>query len=356
MVCVPKKSSDGSEGLRICVDLTALKKYLQREARVLPSTEECLGRPKKAKVVTKLDANSGYWQIPLTEESLKLTTFLTPFGQYFFRDLPFRITSASEIFQARMEEIMKDIKGVIIYQDDVIVAGSSQDEHDRRLRKAQSRLQDYGITLNYKKCKFCASKISFLGSIIDSDGIHMDPSLVESVTKMPVPKTVSELRRLLGMTQQLGKHLPELAVVINPLTEILKMDKEWSWGAVQDDAVKRLKEMLSEVERLTPYDTDKPTKVSADASNYAIGGYLAQQQSNGQSRPVAYASRKLTETELRYSQIEKEALSLSWACDRFKMHLVGKQFTLENDHKPLLTLLNGQKPLTDVPRGFSDSE
>ena len=102
MVCVPKKSSDGSEGLRICVDLTALNKYVQREARVLPSTEECLGRLKNAKVMTKLDANSGYWQIPLTKEASKLTTFLTPFGRYSFRVLPFGITSASEIFQARI--------------------------------------------------------------------------------------------------------------------------------------------------------------------------------------------------------------------------------------------------------------
>jgi len=147
MVVVPKPGGK----VRICVDLTRLNESVCRERHPLPAVEQTLAQLAGARVFTKLDANSGFWQIPLAEESALLTTFKTPFGRFCFNRLPFGITSAPEHFQRRMAEILQDVEGVVCLMDDVLVHGKSQEEHDRRLMVVLQKLQDAGLTLNQKK-------------------------------------------------------------------------------------------------------------------------------------------------------------------------------------------------------------
>ena len=143
MVVVPK--SDGK--VRICVDLTRLNQSVHRERHPLPAMDQVLAQLAGATVLSKLDANSGFWQIPLSPDSAKLTTFITPFGRYCFNRLPFGISSAPEHFQ-RMSEILTGLPGVVCMMDDVLVHGSTREEHDARLRDVLNRLQTAGMTLN----------------------------------------------------------------------------------------------------------------------------------------------------------------------------------------------------------------
>jgi len=138
MVVVPKKNGK----VRICVDLTRLNQSVRRERHPLPAVDQTLAQLAGAKVFTKLDANSGFWQIPLSPKSALLTTFVTPFGHYCFHRLPFGITSAPEHFQHRMSEILSGLDGVVCMMDDILVHGKTQEEHDERLRKVLQRLQE----------------------------------------------------------------------------------------------------------------------------------------------------------------------------------------------------------------------
>ena len=144
IVVVPKANGK----VRICVDLTHLNNSVCRERHPLPAVEQTMAQLAGAKIFSKLDANSGFWQIPLTQESIPLTTFITPFGRFCFHRLPFGITSAPEHFQRRMQEIVGDIEGVVCLIDDILVHGCAQEEHDERLLRVLCRLQKEGLTLN----------------------------------------------------------------------------------------------------------------------------------------------------------------------------------------------------------------
>ena len=180
MVVVPKPGGK----VRICVDLTRLNESVCRERHPLPAVEQTLAQLAGARVFTKLDANSGFWQIPLAEESAFLTTFITPFGRFCFNRLPFGITSAPEHFQRRMAEILQDVEGVVCLMDDVLVHGKSQEEHDRRLMVVLQKLQDAGLTLNQKKCEFSKCRVKFLGQIVDHAGVRPDPDKVAAIVHL----------------------------------------------------------------------------------------------------------------------------------------------------------------------------
>ena len=159
MVVVPKKNGSA----RICVDLRDLNDSVQRELHQMPTVDEVLGQVSGGQVFSKLDANSGFWQVPLGPDSQLLTTFITSFSRYCFQKLPFGITSAPEIFQKHMSEILDGLDGVVCLIDDMLIFGATQDEHDRRLHSVLSRLQAAHITLNLDKCVFSVMSIYFLG-------------------------------------------------------------------------------------------------------------------------------------------------------------------------------------------------
>ena len=338
MVVVPKQ--DGA--VRVCVDLKGLNENVLRETHPIPGVDDTLAQLTGAMVFSKVDANSGFWQIPLSEDSQLRTTFITPHGRYCANKLPFGISSAPELFQSRMNRILEGLEGNLCHMDDVLIYGADQAEHDSRLRTVLERLQTAGVTLNAQKCVFNKRKIRFLGHIIDGNGIHPDPQKVSAVLQMERPKNVTDVRRFMGMANQLGKYLAELS---QPLRELLSTKRVWSWGPPQEKSFSDIKQELTQPAVLCLYNPEAPTKVSADSS--CLGAVLLQ-QSDSAWRPVAYASRAMTETETRYAQIEKEALAVTWACERFSNYILGRTFQIESDHKPLIPLLNS-KHLDELP-------
>ena len=343
MVVVPKKEGK----VRICVDLKPLNEGVLREIHPLPQVDETLARLAGARIFSKLDANSGFWQIPLAKNSQKLTTFVTPFGRYYFTKMPFGISSAPEHFQKRMSTILSGLDGVLCLMDDILVFAKDEVEHDRRLKEVLQRIQTAGVTLNPEKCEFRKRQLKFLGHIIDENGISPDPDKISAIVEMKPPTNVSELRRFMGMINQLGKFSHNLAELTQPLRQLLSKSSTWVWGPDQDKAFSQVKLELTQPTILTHYNPDAPTKISADASSFGLGAVLLQKSKLGW-KPVAFASRSLTDTETRYAQIEKEALATVWACEKFSTYVLGMKFLIETDHKPLVPLL-GSKRLDSLP-------
>ena len=239
MVVVPKKNKK----VRICVDLTKLNKSVKRERHPLPAVEQTFARLAGAKVFSKLDANSEFWQVSLSPESALLTTFITPFGRFCFNRLPFGITSAPEHFQRRIAEIIEGLDGTVNLIDDILIHGRTQEEHDERLRKVLKRLEEANLTLNKEKCLFSKNKMAFLGQVVDGDsGVQPDPEKVAAIVDMPTPGNVGDIRRFLGVANQMSKFVPNLAEKSQPLRELLVKDNQWVWDEPQRKAFELIKE------------------------------------------------------------------------------------------------------------------
>ena len=345
IVVVPKANK---EDIRICVDFTKLNSSVKREIYSMPSVEETLSKISEGKVFSKLDAKSGFHQIELDETSSELTTFVTPFGRYKYKRLPYGICSAPEYFQKKMDTILHGLQGVVCHMDDILVFGSDKAEHDVRLQNVLEKLNEANLTLNNDKFVFARSQLDYLGYIVGEGGLKKDPTKVEAVVNMKTPENVSDLRRFLGMVNQMMKFLPNLAEKTKPLRDLLHKDVVWLWGPDQQIAFETLKSDLASNDTLAMYSPERETIVSADSSSYGLGACLEQRQDDGNFRPVAYASRSLTPTERRYAQIEKEALAITWALEHWSNYLIGMKFKVQSDHKPLIPLFS-TKLIDELP-------
>ena len=196
IVVIPKPKS--KERLRVCLDLTKLNEQVKREFYELPSVAETLSKiGNKCRIMSKLDFNSGYWQMPLDESSQLKCTFTTPFGRYCPTRAPFGLCSLPEIFTKKLDELLSELDGIVRSMDDILVHGETLEEHDERLERLLTVLDENGITLNLKKCIFRKSELEFLGHVVSAEGIRPIHQRMEAVKSFPTPKNVKELKSFL---------------------------------------------------------------------------------------------------------------------------------------------------------------
>ena len=208
--------------------------------------------------------------------------------------------------------------------DDVLVFGQSKEKCDQRLLAALNRIEAAGATFNAQKCKFGKTGLKFLGHCIDHEGIRADLEKTAAIRHMKSPTTVLELRRFMGMLNQLGKFSPNLAQLTQPLRELLSKNRAWQWGSEQQKAFFLVKAELSKPTTLALYDAQSDHTISADASTNGLGAVLLQRDES-EYRPVAFASHSMTEmVEKTYAQIEKEALAITWAFEKFSTYILDK--------------------------------
>ena len=175
-----------------------------------------------------------------------------------------------EHFQKQMSRVLEGLDGVVCQIDDILVHGSDQSTHDQRLKAVLDRLQSRGVTLNREKCSFNKRRLKFVGHMIDGQGISADPDKIAAIRDMEPPSNLSELRRFLGMTTQLGKFSPNLADLTQPLRELLHRKNSWLWGPAQEKAFVLVKDELTKPSVLLLYDPLLQTKVTADASSFGL--------------------------------------------------------------------------------------
>ncbi|XP_053685585.1 uncharacterized protein K02A2.6-like [Sabethes cyaneus] len=235
------------------------------------------------------------------------------------------------------------LEGVDCFLDDFIVYSVNKEQHDRNLEKLFSRIQEYGFHLRPEKCSCYKSEIRYLGFIINADGIKPDPEKVASIVKMPQPKDVSELRSFLGAANFYGKFVREIHRIRQPLDALLKKDSQFVWSAQCQEAFDTIKKVLQSDLLLTHYNPSLELIVAGDASKTGVGAVIMHRFPNNQLKAIAHASKTLTNTEQKYSQVEKEALALVFAVTKFRRMLLGRKFTLQTDHQPLLKIFGSKK-------------
>ena len=338
MVCVRKK--DGR--VRICIDPSDLNKAVLREHFPMNSIDDVATRLHGSKYFSKLDASSGYYQIPLTGKSSRLTTFNTPFGRYCYKRLPMGIRCASEVFQREMTRHFGVIDGVEVIVDDILVHGKTLTEHNKRLTRVLDKARSINLKLNKAKCDIAQPEIDYVGHRLSGERLKPSSERVEAIVKMRDPENHAELETILGMLAYVSKFIPRLSELSVPL-RTLKIQEEWLWSEQASQAFRDVKSALTSTPVLQYYDVSKPVKVTVDASMKGLGAAILQDDG-----VVAYASRSLTPTEQRYAQIEKEMLAVVFGCERFHKLIYGKSdVSIESDHKPLENIL--QKPVHSAP-------
>ncbi|KAI2646810.1 Transposon Tf2-9 polyprotein [Labeo rohita] len=335
MVCVKKKNGD----LRVCMDPKDLNDKIKREHYQIPKSEEIVNEMAGAKYFTKLDASQGFWQIRLDEDSTKYCTFNTLFGRYSFLRMPFGIISASEIFHRAMENIIKGLEGVRAYIDDIIIWGSSLQEHNRRLTKVLQKIRVSGLKLNKDKCQFGVQELLFLGDKLSSQGIQPDSEKINAILKMKCPTERKGVQRIMGMVNYIGKFILNLSSKTSCLRELLQKTTDFAWTDKHESEWQQLKIALTSAPVLQFFDPTKKTKVSTDACKNGLGAVLLQDDDEIW-KPVAYASRSMTDSECRYAQIEKECLGLVFGLEKFHNYVYGlPTFTAETDNRPLIAII-----------------
>ena len=334
----------------MCVDMRKANEAVQRERYPLPVFEDILNDVSGSRYFSTLDLNSAYHQIELEPKSREITTFITHIGTFRYKRLMFGISCAPEIYQRIMRSVLSGLEGVTNFLDDILVYAKTKEEHDERLKKAFQRLVENGLTLNKEKCKFGEREITFLGFKISGDGYRPLESKVEAVKNFRKPNTPEEVRSFLGLVNFCAPFIKDLATVSEPLRCLMRKDTKFKWGTLESNAFETLKKTLCDAKTLGMYDPNAPTRVIADASPVGLGAVLTQKGLN-EWQVIRFASRSLTDCEKRYSQTEKEALALVYACERFHNWIYGLEFELVTDHKALECIFTPRsKPSARIER------
>ena len=341
---VPVMKSDGS--VRICGDYKlTVNKAAKLDAYPIPRVEDLFAKLAGGKRFTKVDIAHAYQQIPLEEESRQSVTINTHKGLFTYNRLPFGVHSAPAIFQRAMEGLLRDIPSTVVYLDDILISGKTEKDHLHNLDEILKRLEEEGLTLKKGKCEFMLEKVQYLGHVISADGLQPSESKTRAISAAPPPQNVSQLRSLLGMVNYYGKFLGQISTTLAPLYRLLKKRTPWRWGSAETEAFEQVKQQLVKAPVLEHYDPDKPLTLATDASPYGVGAVLSHVMSDGSEKPIAYASRTLNVVEIKYSQIDKEALAIVFGVKRFHQFLFGRKFAIVSDHKPLQYLLSEDKAI-----------
>ena len=262
-----------------------------------------------SKYFTKIDLHSGYHQIHVKEDDIQKMAFRTRYGHFEYLVLPFGLTNAPAIFMMLMNNVFHEYldKFVIIYLDDILIYSKSKEEHLQYLRQVLMILRQHKLYAKMKKCEIMQMRVEYLGHFISQDSISVDNRKIDVIRQWPTPTNTSDVRSFLGIASYYRKFVKYFTTIAMPLTDLLHKDNVFRWQNAEQEVFEQLKISLTTAPVLALPDPSKPFLVTTDASDYAIGAILSQDQGKGE-QPIAYESRKMTPAELNYPVHEKELL------------------------------------------------
>ena len=342
---VPKKDGD----FRPVVDFRRLNQCTVSQRYPLPVLSDLLqSLGEHNSVFSSLDLMSGFWQVPLAPESRPLTAFSTPAGHFHYVRLPMGLKNSPICFQLLINEVFRGLlgDGVFAYLDDIVVVSRDMDTHFHKLTEVLTRLCHAGLKVKLSKCHFLKKRLTFLGHVVDADGLHTSDDKIKAVKHFPCPTSVTELKSFLGLSGYYRPFVPHYARLSAPLLRLLKKDVPFHWGPDQEDAFTSLKEKLTSAPVLAFPDFGKPFILCTDASGAGLGAALMQADARGKNRPIAFASRILNQAESRYSVTDLETLAIIWALRHFRDLIYGYSITVYTDHKAIKDLFNKGRNLT----------
>ncbi|KAK8936663.1 hypothetical protein KSP39_PZI012026 [Platanthera zijinensis] len=333
----PKK--DGT--WRMCVDSRAINKITIKYRFPIPRLDDLLDVLSGATIFSKLDLRSGYHQIRIREGDEWKTAFKSKDGLYEWLVMPFGLSNAPSTFSRMMTHVFQPFMGkfVVVYFDDILIYSTSTAEHISHMRVILSTLRKETLFLNLKKCTFYASEVEFLGYIVGSEGIRVDPGKVQVIKDWPVPTTLREVRSFHGLATFYRRFIRDFSSIMAPITDCTKKG-EFTWTKSATYALERIKKLMTEAPVLRLPDFSKVFELTCDASGVGIGGVLSQE-----GHPVSYFSEKLSGPKLNYSNYDREFYAVVRCLHHWRHYLLSKEFVILSDHEAL-RFINGQHKIS----------
>lgn len=334
---VPVKKANGS--IRVCLDSRKINSITKKDAYPMRNMNEIFHRLQKAKFFSIIDLKDAYFQVPLKESSRNFTAFRTPKGLYRFKVVPFGLKNAPFTMSRLMNKALGfDLEPyVFIYLDDIVIATESLDEHFRLLKEVAKRLAKAGLTISVQKSRFCRRQVKYLGYLLTENGLAIDSSKLEPILNYPRPKSIRDVRRLMGLIGFYQKFVRNYSHITTPITDLLKKSKRFKWTDDAERALDELKSVLTSSPVLANPRYDLPFTIETDASQLAVGAALLQEHPEGK-RIIAYFSKKLSSTQRKYAATEKECLAVLLAVENFRHYVEGTSFTVITDAKSITWL------------------
>ena len=298
--------------LHLHLDPHDLNEAMWQDHLKMPTVEEVTHEFVHSHFFNKLDACHGYWSIIFDQDSSLLTTFNSPCGRYCFLQLPFGLVYSQDIFQKKMDQILKGCQGCIGITDNITVHSYTEAEHDSHLQNLMQIACKYDLVFNPQKAHMKAQAINFFSCLYDANGVHPDLGKVNVVHTLPVPTDITKLQEFLGLVMYLSPFIPGLSTLTAPLHKLLKKDTDFIWTCTYNAAFQQVNKAVVSDTTLRYFDPSLPVTVQVDASQVGLGAALLQ---NG--KPIAFASKALTKTECQYTNIEREMLAAVFGAERF---------------------------------------
>lgn len=363
-ICQPSKSpwaspmhvvtkKDGT--LRICGDYRRLNSVTLPDRYPIPRLQEFTYQLHGMKLFSKIDLKTAFFWIPIAENDIEKTAITTPFGLFEFRNMPFGLRNAPQTFQRFMHEVLRGLDYCCYcFIDDVLLYSKTPQEHEDHLRLVLKRLSDYGIGINLDKCMFGQKKLNFLGYEVTEDGITPTAERIQIILNYPKPVNVQDLRRFLGMVNFYHDCLPKQAEKQIELNKLLhnkkKNDKTpITWNQTLEDAFNNCRQSISKAAQLSHPVQGTPLCIMTDASDLSVGAVL-QQKINHTWKPLSFYSKKLSDTQSRYSVYDRELLAVYMAVKHFRRLIEGNDVVVYTDHKPLTYAMTKSPSASDTPK------
>ncbi|GJR85810.1 putative reverse transcriptase domain-containing protein [Tanacetum coccineum] len=295
------KKKDGS--FRMCIDYHELNKLTVKNRYPLPRIDDLFDQLQGSSVYSKIDLRSGYHQLRVREEDIPKTAFRTRYGHYEFQVMPFGLTNAPAVFMDLMNRVCKPYldKFVIVFIDDILIYSKNKEEHEEHLKLILELLKKEELYAKFSKCEFWIPKVQFLGHVIDSKGIHVDPAKIESIKDWASPKTPTEIRQFLGLAGYYRRFIEGFSKIAKSMTKLTQKNVKFDWGEKEEAAFQLIKQKLCSAPILALPKGSENFIVYCDASHKGLGAVLMQNE-----KVIAYASRQLKIHEKNYTTHDLE--------------------------------------------------
>ena len=323
---------------RLVVDFRELNKQIKQVSFPIPRINEIMTSLNGARYFSTMDLSNSYHQIEIEPADIHKTAFSTNSGAWEFIRLPFGLNIASAHFQSMISQVISGLEYCsAAYVDDLILWSETLEDHFKLIELIFERLRKNGLKLKASKCHFLKQEIKYLGHIVNSQGIRPDEEKVKAIRELPTPKSVKEVRRLSGSVNFFRHHIKNIAELMLPITNLTKKNVPFKWTQECQNNFQKIIMQLENLPMLNHPNLNIPFHLFCDASDVAIGALLSQSESGElrDEKPLYFLSKKLNNSQKRYSTIMKECLAIRFAVRKLNCYLHGAKFIIFTDHKPL---------------------
>jgi hypothetical protein len=326
-------------GLRFCVDYRGLNALTIKNRYPIPLLQETLNRLSKAKFYTKLDIIAAFNKLRIAEGDEWLTAFRTRYGLFEYLVMPFGLANAPSTFQHYVNDALRPYLDLFCsaYIDDILIFSNTLAEHKQHVRLVLRAMEEAGLQLDVDKCEFHQTEVTYLGYVVSTEGVRMDPNKIDTILNWEYPSNVKDVRAFIGFTNFYRRFIDDFSALVAPMIALTKKEVRFDFDSDCKRSFDQLKRAFTQAPILRHFDPELPILVEADASDYVVAGVLSQTDPEGVTRPVAYYSKRMSPAEGNYEIYDKELLAIVRCFEQWRPELEGAAHPIQvlSDHKNL---------------------